>query len=176
MAKSKWTTKRWTVLGIVLATIIGLAMVIIAVIPLIPSTKLQVTCLTGGKVVPIYNADNSTIIGLNVTFPSDISNIGNTPIHIAACDVFIEENGQPVNYSQAQEPLGEVYYLKPQDSFTYNFTKYFVVSIPTANMTEEDAVRLGTDYYLLIMYYSNAQNYQSYWVNYSQYGNEILGT
>ena len=156
------------------STIIGIIAIAAVVIPLIPSTKLQVTVLTGGKVVPTYNLDNSTIIGLNVTFPTDISNIGNTPIHIAACDVFMEQDGKPINVTQ--EPFSEIEYLKPQDSFTYNFTKYFEVSIPTANMTEADLVNLGTNYSLLVMYYSNPQNYQSYWVNYSQYGNEILGT
>lgn len=173
MTKSKWTTKRITVVGIVLATIIGIATIVVVVIPLMPSTKLQVTVLTGGKVTPTYNLSNSTIISLNVTFPTVISNIGNNPIHIAACDVFIEQDGKPTNVTQ--EAFSEIAYLKPQDSITYNFTKYFEVSIPATNMTEADLIHLGCNYSLLVMYYSNPQNYQSYWVDYSQYGNEILG-
>ena len=61
-------------------------------------------------------------------------------------------------------------YLKADDSFTYNFTKYFDVSVPITNMTGEDAMDIIINYLLLVVYYTkNSQDTQCYWVDVAQY-------
>jgi len=109
-------------------------MVAVAFIPIcyeylnsLPSAKLDVK-IYDWSINTTQNEDNTTYIGLNTTFPSYLTNTGNVPINIIVCDVYLSQNGKPTNLSE--ERISEIAYLKPQDNFAYNFTKYFNVSIP----------------------------------------------
>ena len=82
----------------------------------LPSPKLDVK-MYDWYVNTTISEDNTTYTGLKTTFPSYITNTGNVPVHIAACDVFLSENGKPSNLSD--ERLSEITYLKPDDIFAY---------------------------------------------------------
>ena len=94
--RSKWTSKRLTIIGLIVAVIIGIPS-FITIFPLIPHVELQVNLISNGEVHPFFNTNRTIITGLNVTIPTTISNTGNVPIHIAACDVFMTNEGKPTN-------------------------------------------------------------------------------
>jgi len=123
-----------------------------------PTMRLSVRAYTG-EFIPTYNENKTAFIGLNATFPTQITNTGKVPVHIVACDVFMK----PVDV--VDEKISEITYLKPQDSFSYNITKYFDVMIPL-NSTE-DVTPYFTDYVLLVMYadYSNPLDIRSVWAD-----------
>lgn len=76
------------------------------------------------------------------------------------CDVFLGINGKPSDLSG--ELLSEVAYLKPLEVISYNFTKYFSVSIPVKTATWENTA----NYLLLVGYYTQNINDIKYdWLN-----------
>ena len=156
-----------TIISLIVAAIISIPS-FITIFPLIPHVELQVNLISRGEVHPFYNTNRTIITGLNVTIPTTISNTGNVPIHIAACDVFMTNEAKPTNLTD--QIIGEVMYLKADDSFTYNFTKYFDVSVPITNMTVGDAMDIIKNYLLLVVYYTkNSQDTQCHWVDVAQY-------
>jgi len=162
--RTELTTKRWTIIGSVGTIVAILVTIAIFVIPNIPSPNLQVDIISGASVIPTYDTNHTSLIGINVTIPTVITNVGNIPIHIAACEVFMSENGKP-SWDSSTVSIGEVKYLQQDESFTYNFTKYFQISMPN-NLTYQQMIDLTTKYFLDVFYYTYDQNdYQQYWVN-----------
>jgi len=156
--KLRMTTKQWTIVGVIIA-MLGIPLTVIGVINWwnsLPSPNLDIK-IYGWTVETPRNEDNTAYIGLNTTFPAHITNTGNVPIHIVACDVFQSKNGQPVDIGD--QYLSEIAYLKPDDMFNYNFTKYFSFSTPTNTLNSGDV----TNYFLLVMYTSNSMDTKSYW-------------
>ena len=126
-----------------------------------PTANLDIA-IYGWTIYPTYNNDNTTIIGLNATFPSHITNIGKIPVHIVVFDVFLDKNGKPLIEGNSNESISEIMYLKPQDSFSYNFTKSFAVSIPAKPMTLDTLNQLNS-YYLLVGCRENSQDIKQIW-------------
>jgi hypothetical protein len=125
----------------------------------LPSPNLDVK-IYNWYVNTTLNEDNTTYTGLKITIPSYITNTGNVPVHIVVCDVFLSINGKPSNLSD--ERLSEIAYLKPEDIFACNFTKYFNVSIPVKTATLEDL----TNYLLLVGYYTqNINDIKYVWID-----------
>jgi hypothetical protein len=154
--KGKWTNKRLTIVGILIAIILGAPLTVIGVINYensLPHPKLDVK-IYSWYVNTTLNEDNTTYIGLNATFPAYITNTGNVPINIVLCDVYLSQNGTPSNISG--EPISEIAYLKAGDIFAYNFTKYFNVSIPV-NSTSAFG-NIYNDYFLVVGYYTQNIN------------------
>jgi hypothetical protein len=146
--KQRITMKQLAIIAIIIAVATPILIELVSYWNSLPHPNLTITLLNW-TIYPTYNQDNTTFIRLNATFPAEIINNGNVPIHIVACDVFLTRNGKPSNISAEQ--LNEIAYLKPQDSFPYNFTKTFNVSIPVNEFTYGDAV----NYMLLVVYYTN---------------------
>jgi len=119
----------------------------------LPSPKLDVK-IYDWSVNTTQNEDNTTYVGLNTTFPSYLTNTGNVPINIVVCDVYLSQNGKPTNLSE--ERISEIAYLKPQDNFAYNFTKYFNVSIPEKSPEAFD--NIYNHYLLVVGYYTQNLN------------------
>ncbi len=164
--KQKRTDNKWTIAGVIVAIVAVIIAVPVAYIQVIsyenslPSPKLDVQ-IYDWYVNTTLNQDNTTYIGLNTTFPSYITNTGNVPVHIVDCDVFQSQNGNPINDSG--KPLySEIAYLKPQDSISYNFTKYFNISIPVNKATLGDLY----DYLLVVGYYTqNPYDIKYVWIS-----------
>ena len=114
-----------------------------------------------------YNADKTVVIGLNSSFPIYITNTGRVPIHIVAIDVF----AKPIH--DVNEVLSEIAYIKPEDNFSYTFTKYFDVSLPLNGTS--DQLFQQTDYALLVMYTenSNGLDAKSVWTEVPTFRPEI---
>jgi hypothetical protein len=160
--RNKKLKDKWVIASVLVAIILGVPVAVIEVINYensLPSPKLDVKNY-GFYVNTTLSEDNATYIGLKPTFPSYITNIGNVPVHIVVCDVYLSQNGKPSNLSG--ESISEIAYLKPEDSISYNFTKYFEVSIPVHTLTVGDV----TNYLLLVGYYTqNLNDIKWLWVN-----------
>jgi predicted phosphodiesterase len=58
--------------------------------------------ITGKLVIPIiFNPDNTTVIGFNVTFSAQMTNTGNIPLTIAAIDILPPQSFRIVPFSPA---------------------------------------------------------------------------
>lgn len=122
-----------------------------------PTTNLGIK-LYDFIIFPTYNENKTAWIGLNTTFPAQITNTGKIPVHIVACDVFM----LPVGELEEQHP-SEIKYLKPQESFSYNFTKYFDVSMP---LDEGIYASQLNNFTLLVMYTDDlSSDFKSVWTN-----------
>jgi hypothetical protein len=157
--KHNITAKQWAAIGVLATIAVGLPATAIAIINYLnslPSPNLDIKIYSWNVKTP-RNEENTAYTGLNTTFPAQIINTGNVPIHIVACDVFQSKNGKPID--TYDEPLSEIAYLKPQDTFSYNFTKYFSFSAPRNTLTSEDV----TNYFLLVMYTTDTMGVKQYW-------------
>jgi hypothetical protein len=153
------TTRQQWAIGIIVAIVLALIPITYEVINSLPAPKLDVKTY-GWYVNVTTTKDNTTYTGLNATFPAYITNIGNVPVHVVVCDVFLSKDGKPSNLSD--ELLSEIAYLKPDDSFPYNFTKHFDVSMPVNTTTPLEL----TNYLLLVGYYTqNLNDIKYFWID-----------
>ena len=117
-----------------------------------PSSNLDVLVYSS-HIDLVKNHDNTTVIGFNTTVVAQITNTGEIPVTIVACDVFLKNDGTP-----DAEILSNIKYLQPDESFDYNFTKNIEVSIP---------VKSGTidlkEFTVLVMYRDNSGNIKTVW-------------
>lgn len=170
-SKREWTQKKLTKITIILALIALIAGFIYFVLPQIPAPKLHINILTGINASISYDENYTSITGIDMLIPTMILNTGNTPIHVMACDVFLNYDGKPANLTQQE--VGAILDLKPTDSCKYNFTKHFDVSmcaIPVANLTIQDVYKFSEGYFLYVEYYTeDIRNSQSYWLDITEY-------
>ncbi len=112
------------------------------------------------------NSENTTFVNLNVTFPAHITNNGKAAAHIVVCDLFLHKDGKPA--IDNTETLTEICYLKTQESFSYNFTKSFNVSIPAKPLTAE-AIKEVSSYFILVGYWygDDFRDIKQQWIEYN---------
>lgn len=126
-ARKKLTIRQWTIIGVV-ATIVTLGVAIVFGLnnwrPF-PHSDLDVLVYSSQTEL-IYNDDNTTVIGFNITFNSQMTNVGNIPLTIAAIDI-LPKNNLP---HEADYVYANIKYLQPNENYDRNFTKLFNVSIP----------------------------------------------
>ena len=128
--KKRFTNYQLAIITLIVTVVIGAPTIIFAIIPLvqsIPSSNLDVLVYESHTKV-IYNQDNTTCIGFDVSFSAQITNTGNIPVTVAAYDIFPKgniPNSKDYIYSNTNTT-----YLKPTDSFNQEFSKHFNASIP----------------------------------------------
>lgn len=151
------TTRQQWAIGIIVAIGLVFVPIIYDYVKNLPSPNLDVKIYTW-RLDTTLNENKTIYTGLKTTFPSYITNIGNVPIHIVICDIYLNVNGKPSNLSSVS--ISEITYLKPQESYPYNFTKHFNVSLPVATTPLE-----SNKYFLVVGYYTLNYNEIKYvWI------------
>ena len=117
-----------------------------------PSSNLDVA-IYGSKIYLVKSQNDTTVIGFNTTVNMQITNTGEIPVTIVACDVFLKNHEIPDS-----EPISKIKYLQPNDSFDYNFTKNIEVSIPIISGTID-----LTEFTFIVMYRDTSGNIKTVW-------------
>ncbi|MFA5869697.1 MAG: hypothetical protein WC941_08370 [Candidatus Bathyarchaeia archaeon] len=140
--------QKWVITTII--AVLGLFLGISAYMKNLPAPNVDIK-IYSGKIETNLNENKTIYTGLKTTFPALIVNTGNVPVNIVICKVYLRVDGKPNNLSDV--PLSQIAYLKPNDSFEYNFTNYFDVSMPVSTTSPKDIIN-----YLLLLGYQPSNN------------------
>jgi hypothetical protein len=155
--ESRWEEKNYklTLLVVIPLAIIGTIVGILVWRNSLPAPNLSIETY-GGTIIPIYNANKTSIFGLTPTIPAIITNTGNVPIHVAICEIHEDRDGKPFNLTE--QTLRDIADLKPQETLKYNFTKTFSYTNPVTNIT--------VSYWLGVTYWTDSfEDRRTVWYN-----------
>lgn len=153
-------TKR--IASYIIGTVFFLAALIAIYDHFAPSAANLDIAVYGWNVDFVKSNDNTTIVGFNVSIQTQITNTGKLPAHIVICDVYPSKNGKPVIDENASATISEIMYLKPQDSLSYNYTKFFTVSTLLGNATEFTLNDIAS-YYIYVGYRETSLEVKQIW-------------